>query len=194
MNGSDLRITPNYLYDSDNLRVIRRFNDPECIIKNMTQPYLQSDYSPYDEEWRRQQQRQRQKYQQQKREESERLALRQKQNKLERKLEQEKKKSAQAIKELQDRIVELKTQEIERSAPQPNNRDEPGLPNSPVKINDGEDLIDAGVSECIVCMDAGVNVLLMPCRHMQLCHDCAQDLNECPTCRKPIEERIKGFT
>lgn len=51
---------------------------------------------------------------------------------------------------------------------------------------------DAGGSggesqECVVCLTAPRDTVLLPCRHMCVCSDCAQQLrrqtNKCPVCR-----------
>jgi len=39
--------------------------------------------------------------------------------------------------------------------------------------------------ECCICFDADVNCQT-PCRH-QFCRDCAEQMSECPLCRKPYE-------
>jgi len=40
--------------------------------------------------------------------------------------------------------------------------------------------------ECCICFDADVNVMT-PCFH-KFCRDCAEQLSECPLCRKPYTE------
>ena len=48
---------------------------------------------------------------------------------------------------------------------------------------------------CVVCVDQLKTVLILPCRHMCLCVDCAREIAEsrfierrvCPLCREPIE-------
>eukprot|EP01062_Namystynia_karyoxenos_P001739 TRINITY_DN10599_c0_g1_i1.p1 TRINITY_DN10599_c0_g1~~TRINITY_DN10599_c0_g1_i1.p1 ORF type:complete len:354 (+),score=71.67 TRINITY_DN10599_c0_g1_i1:80-1141(+) len=48
-----------------------------------------------------------------------------------------------------------------------------------------------GGTECVICLSEPRNTLVMPCRHMCLCEDCAKDLrrqsNSCPICRTAIE-------
>lgn len=46
---------------------------------------------------------------------------------------------------------------------------------------------------CIICLDAKVEVMAYPCKHMQFCLDCLSQVSDCPTCRQPITERIKPF-
>ena len=48
-------------------------------------------------------------------------------------------------------------------------------------------------TECIVCMDKTRQVLLMPCKHVDMCVDCAEKLETCPTCRATIESRIEVY-
>eukprot|EP01063_Lacrimia_lanifica_P013608 TRINITY_DN20245_c0_g1_i1.p1 TRINITY_DN20245_c0_g1~~TRINITY_DN20245_c0_g1_i1.p1 ORF type:complete len:376 (+),score=124.24 TRINITY_DN20245_c0_g1_i1:73-1128(+) len=48
--------------------------------------------------------------------------------------------------------------------------------------------------ECIVCMEPGRSVLILPCRHLCLCKGCAElEMSECPLCRKPIESKMEIF-
>lgn len=47
---------------------------------------------------------------------------------------------------------------------------------------------------CIICMDATIDTLLYPCCHLELCYACSEMINECSTCRKPIENRFKVYS
>ena len=49
---------------------------------------------------------------------------------------------------------------------------------------------------CIICQEKEKSVVLLPCRHLCLCDDCAshEDLQQCPLCRKPIAHRISVFS
>lgn len=48
--------------------------------------------------------------------------------------------------------------------------------------------VDMGL-DCVICMDASPNTVLVPCRHMILCRACAPLVNKkCPYCRKKISE------
>ena len=44
--------------------------------------------------------------------------------------------------------------------------------------------------DCCVCMDNKCNILLLPCNHLVLCGDCAQQIynstNLCPVCQTEI--------
>jgi len=46
---------------------------------------------------------------------------------------------------------------------------------------------------CCVCMDAPVEVVLMPCRHLSMCAECGGSVSRCPLCRVQIEERLKIY-
>jgi len=50
---------------------------------------------------------------------------------------------------------------------------------------------DSG-NECVVCLTNPKNALLLPCRHLCLCTECApmlrQQQNKCPVCRRAIEK------
>ena len=47
--------------------------------------------------------------------------------------------------------------------------------------------------ECIVCMEAAKDVVFVPCGHLVACMGCAASLENCPTCRAPITQRIRTF-
>ncbi|KAL7083933.1 hypothetical protein ACP275_14G192700 [Erythranthe tilingii] len=59
---------------------------------------------------------------------------------------------------------------------------------------------DAGSeNECIICFAEDKNTVVLPCRHMCMCGECAKDLrlksNKCPICRQPIQELMEiNFT
>ncbi|KAJ1288307.1 hypothetical protein BS78_02G079300 [Paspalum vaginatum] len=51
--------------------------------------------------------------------------------------------------------------------------------------------------ECVMCLEAEVSVVFLPCRHQVVCADCNQrhrdgGMTECPSCRSPIERRIRA--
>lgn len=49
--------------------------------------------------------------------------------------------------------------------------------------------------ECVICMTEPKDTAVLPCRHMCLCRDCANELrlqsNKCPICRQPIAELLE---
>ena len=47
--------------------------------------------------------------------------------------------------------------------------------------------------ECIVCMDAVKNCVLIPCGHMHTCVPCASLLENCPICRVHVDRVQKVF-
>jgi E3 ubiquitin-protein ligase MGRN1 len=55
--------------------------------------------------------------------------------------------------------------------------------------NDEED------NECVVCMSEPRDTTVMPCRHMCLCHECAESLrkqtNKCPICRESVQSLLR---
>lgn len=57
----------------------------------------------------------------------------------------------------------------------------------------GED--GTGDDACVVCLSAPKNTTVLPCRHMCLCRDCAEELrlqtNKCPICRAPVSSLLK---
>lgn len=48
--------------------------------------------------------------------------------------------------------------------------------------------------ECVICMTEPNDTVVLPCRHVCLCSECAKQLrlqsNKCPVCRHPIQELI----
>ena len=48
------------------------------------------------------------------------------------------------------------------------------------------------LKECLVCMDADRSVVLLPCKHLALCGECAGKLSPaiCPVCRTEIDDFI----
>lgn len=46
---------------------------------------------------------------------------------------------------------------------------------------------------CCVCMDGPAKVVLMPCRHQQLCVTCAGAVRVCPVCRSHIDSRLEVY-
>jgi len=50
---------------------------------------------------------------------------------------------------------------------------------------------------CVICLDATVSVMLMPCRHAVLCDECAETMLSstracCPICRNPVANHAHG--
>ena len=62
-------------------------------------------------------------------------------------------------------------------------------PGRPVDVVDGFDDVEG--NECVICMSAPRDTTALPCRHMCMCHQCANELktqtNKCPICRGPID-------
>lgn len=45
-------------------------------------------------------------------------------------------------------------------------------------------------AECVVCLNAGCQVIYLPCGHVCVCSKCSSSLVNCPLCRTPIISRI----
>nr|XP_022301709.1 baculoviral IAP repeat-containing protein 8-like isoform X2 [Crassostrea virginica] len=54
-------------------------------------------------------------------------------------------------------------------------------------------IIQAQQAKCKICFVEEVQVLFLPCSHLVTCGNCANRLNECPTCRKLIQDTIRVF-
>ncbi|XP_072528535.1 E3 ubiquitin-protein ligase LRSAM1 isoform X2 [Salminus brasiliensis] len=48
-------------------------------------------------------------------------------------------------------------------------------------------------SECVVCMEAGSQVVYLPCGHVCCCLVCSDALHSCPLCRSVITQRIRLY-
>eukprot|EP01113_Clastostelium_recurvatum_P008593 TRINITY_DN1407_c0_g1_i9.p1 TRINITY_DN1407_c0_g1~~TRINITY_DN1407_c0_g1_i9.p1 ORF type:complete len:817 (-),score=186.46 TRINITY_DN1407_c0_g1_i9:562-3012(-) len=52
-----------------------------------------------------------------------------------------------------------------------------------------------GTRECVVCLTEPRDTTVLPCRHMCLCHPCAETMrtqtNKCPICRAPVKALLK---
>ena len=40
--------------------------------------------------------------------------------------------------------------------------------------------------ECVVCMEASIQVVFVPCGHIVCCAGCAEQVQSCPSCRADI--------
>ncbi|XP_059481492.1 probable E3 ubiquitin-protein ligase MGRN1 [Neocloeon triangulifer] len=67
------------------------------------------------------------------------------------------------------------------------------------KNNENKGSIDTDTedngSECVICMCDGRDTLILPCRHLCLCNNCADSLryqaNNCPICRAPFRALLQ---
>ena len=46
---------------------------------------------------------------------------------------------------------------------------------------------------CVICEDRAISTVLMPCRHMVMCSECASQVRTCPIDRVVIEQRVDTF-
>lgn len=53
--------------------------------------------------------------------------------------------------------------------------------------------VDFGSTVCKICFDVPMNIVLMPCRHLLTCQNCAKNCKVCPLCSQPINSNIKIF-
>jgi hypothetical protein len=60
---------------------------------------------------------------------------------------------------------------------------------------DDEDSDAENAAECVICMSDSRDTLILPCRHLCLCHSCADSLryqaNNCPICRAPFRALLQ---
>ncbi|GAB1610166.1 probable E3 ubiquitin-protein ligase MGRN1 isoform X1 [Argonauta hians] len=62
------------------------------------------------------------------------------------------------------------------------------------KLDTDEEVEDTG-SECVICMSDMRDTLILPCRHLCLCNNCAESLryqaSNCPICRAPFRALLQ---
>jgi hypothetical protein len=50
--------------------------------------------------------------------------------------------------------------------------------------------------QCVVCMAAAVDTLILECGHLALCHTCARDpacSKTCPLCRSKVKRTVRAY-
>ena len=54
----------------------------------------------------------------------------------------------------------------------------------------GDNAIDVSGKECIICLTADKDTMILPCRHLSICRQCAvqvsMEMKKCPVCRNRI--------
>lgn len=53
---------------------------------------------------------------------------------------------------------------------------------------DAEDWTEGTSRDCVVCQNAAVNRVLLPCRHACVCDSCVSHFQHCPICRAFVIE------
>lgn len=51
----------------------------------------------------------------------------------------------------------------------------------------------AGERLCVACMDRLANTVLLRCKHLVCCENCAKRVSHCPICRQPVRDRLTVF-
>jgi hypothetical protein len=66
---------------------------------------------------------------------------------------------------------------------------------APIPVGMEDDADAAEGRECVICMCEQRDTMVLPCRHMCLCAECAQALrlqtNKCPICRAAVESFLQ---
>lgn len=62
---------------------------------------------------------------------------------------------------------------------------------SPVLEEEGEHWSEGTGRDCVVCQNAAVNRVLLPCRHACVCDGCVSHFQHCPICRAFV---LESFT
>ncbi|XP_048757856.1 E3 ubiquitin-protein ligase MGRN1-like isoform X4 [Ostrea edulis] len=63
------------------------------------------------------------------------------------------------------------------------------------KLEDPDDEVEDSGAECVICMSDMRDTLILPCRHLCLCSNCAESLryqaSSCPICRSPFRALLQ---
>ena len=59
---------------------------------------------------------------------------------------------------------------------------------SPALEEEGENWAEGTGRDCVVCQNAAVNRVLLPCRHACVCDSCVSHFQHCPICRAFVLE------
>ena len=111
------------------------------------------------------------------------------------KVERNKQKYKEEIQKCESEISRLRFQS-ERSITEALKR---GIPQLTKGLSTYAESSDSNVvkmeRECVMCMHEHISVVFLPCAHQVLCKDCnvllqKKGMDECPSCRTPIKERI----
>ena len=52
---------------------------------------------------------------------------------------------------------------------------------------------DDAARECVVCLAAPRDHVLVPCGHNCVCDECCRAITSCPICRATVERAVKLF-
>ena len=118
-------------------------------------------------------------------------------------LEELKASHARSEEVTQQKTQRLKKMLVERSSALyelVSSREGPGASVSEARVRELSHLLQEEMRElegqrlCVVCATEEKAVVLLPCRHHQICETCSKQLNICPCCRATITDRIKIFS
>ncbi|CAD8116292.1 unnamed protein product [Paramecium sonneborni] len=59
----------------------------------------------------------------------------------------------------------------------------------------GQKYLEINNYECQICYERPRNIIIKPCKHLTICHECLQRLKQpkCPICKQQIEDQIEIF-
>mmetsp|Transcript_27411 Transcript_27411/g.69929 ORF Transcript_27411/g.69929 Transcript_27411/m.69929 type:complete len:139 (+) Transcript_27411:286-702(+) len=66
--------------------------------------------------------------------------------------------------------------------------EEEGYPELASRVSEG-----GRERECIVCLDAPRDHVLVPCGHACVCDECCRAIGLCPICRAPVERAVRLY-
>ena len=52
---------------------------------------------------------------------------------------------------------------------------------------------DDSEDQCKICMDNGIDCVLLECGHMVTCTNCGKQISDCPICRQHISRIVHVF-
>ncbi|KAM8826329.1 cell growth regulator with RING finger domain protein 1 [Synchiropus picturatus] len=70
---------------------------------------------------------------------------------------------------------------------QDSSTDQSPLPEA-TEVEEERDWSEASGKDCVVCQNAAVNRVLLPCRHACVCNSCVSHFDRCPICRSVVLE------
>lgn len=74
---------------------------------------------------------------------------------------------------------------------QPSERSNEASRVEPRPVLEEEDWSEGRGRDCVICQNAAVNRVLLPCRHACVCDSCVSHFQHCPICRAYV---LESFT
>jgi len=98
---------------------------------------------------------------------------------------------------LEDKFTEMESQKLQEKRRESTSSSQGGSETAPVSDEvlklreENQKLKDSNT--CKVCLDTPVETLLLPCRHLVTCSECANKVSVCPMCRVKIIGTVRTY-